>query len=304
VIAAYALFRVTEGNVKLITFRRHQALGIGATDGRDVIDLTGRFANITRLADLLATDALDLARDFCANAAADFPLADCTLQPVIPNPSKIICLGLNYRGHAAEAGRATPAYPVIFHRHAQTLTAHEAPLLRPRVSDKFDYEGELAVVIGKSGGHISPESAMDYVGGYTCFNESSVRDWQKHSHLYGMGKNFRSTGAMGPWLVTKDEIPDPTQLTLSTSLNGEEVQRASLRDLIFTIPELISYVSKALDWLPGDVLVTGTPSGVGLFRTPPRFLHHSDRVDVTITGIGTLSNPVIDEGSTAHAAAI
>lgn len=281
--------------MRLVSFRTSGHAGFGCLRGDGIVDLTGRIGGATTLRALLAADGVDEARSQCETARADLALADCTLLPVIPDPAKIICLGLNYRSHAEEVGKPLPAHPVVFHRHAQTLLAHGAPLLRPLVSDKFDYEGELAVVIGKGGKHIPIEQAMEHVAGYSCFNEASVRDWQKHSHLYGMGKNFRSTGALGPWMVTADEIPDPTKLELRTRLNGEEVQRADISDLIFSIPELIAYVSQALDWLPGDILVTGTPSGVGLFRDPPLFLKAGDTVEIEISQIGTLLNPVEDE---------
>ncbi len=281
--------------MKLISFEKQGAERFGAVVGDKVVGLTGRIAGARTLQELLANAGVEAARAYCAAAQPTERLEDCTLLPVITRPSKIICLGLNYRSHAEEVGKPLPRHPVVFHRHAQTLLGHRQPLLKPRVSDQFDYEGELAVVIGKGGGHIAESEALNHVAGYACFNEASVRDWQKHSHLYGMGKNFRSTGGFGPWLVTADEIPDPARLSLRTLLNGEEVQRCELSDLIFTIPQLISYVSQAIDWQPGDVLVTGTPSGVGLFREPPRFLVPGDVVDVSISGIGTLSNSVAAE---------
>jgi 2-keto-4-pentenoate hydratase/2-oxohepta-3-ene-1,7-dioic acid hydratase in catechol pathway len=285
--------------MRLTSFKKESECRFGCVRDDGIIDLTGRIRGARTLQELLSIGGLREASDFCRVTAPELQLNMCTLLPVIPSPSKIICLGLNYRSHAQEVGKPFPLHPVVFHRHAQTLIAHGAPLLRPRVSEKFDYEGELAVVIGEGGGHISAEDAMGHVAGYCCFNEASVRDWQKHSHLYGMGKNFRSTGAIGPWMVTTDAIPDPTRLELRTRLNGREVQRACVGDLIFSIPELISYVSQALDWLPGDLLVTGTPSGVGLFRDPPLFLKAGDRVEVEITQIGTLMNPVVDEASAA-----
>lgn len=281
--------------MKLISFRRGRTEGFGAVTGAEVIDLTGRIAGAETLADLLASDGLEEARSYCAVVRPDFALADCQLLPVIPRPSKVICLAINFKSHVIETGRDMPKHPVIFHRHAHTLTAHEVPLIRPIASNQLDYEGELAVVLGKGGGNIAPEDAMDHVAGYTCFNEASIRDWQKHSHLYGMGKNFRGTGAVGPWMVTTEEAPAPDEMVLITRLNGEQVQHVGIDDLIFSIPEMISYVSQALDWVPGDLLVTGTPSGVGLFHDPPRFLRPGDVVEVSITGIGTLRNSVADQ---------
>ncbi len=288
--------------MKLISFEKDGAERFGAVTGGGVVDLTGRIGHARTLQELLANDGLEAARSYCNTATPTERLEACTLLPVITAPAKVICLGLNYRSHAHEVGKPLPKHPVVFHRHSQTLVGHRRPLLRPRVSDQFDYEGELAVVIGKGGGHIAEADALDHVAGYTCFNEASVRDWQRHTHLYGMGKNFRSSGGFGPWLVTSDEIPDPTRLNLRTLLNGTEVQRCSLSDLIFSIPQLISYVSKAIDWLPGDVLVTGTPSGVGLFQDPPRFLVAGDVVEVDITDVGTLSNPIADESDRTQGA--
>lgn len=282
--------------MKLISFMRQGRAGFGAVQDQSVIDLTDRIDGADSLAGLLAAGAVDQAQAYCSTVKGpDFALSDCELLPVIPQPSKIICLAINFKGHVIETGRDMPAHPVVFHRHADTLVAHDQSLVRPVVSDKLDYEGELAVVLGKRGGNIPEAEAMDYVAGYTCFNEASIRDWQKHSHLYGMGKNFRKTGAVGPWMVTKDDIPDPTKLEMTTLLNGEQVQHAGIDDLIFPIPELISYVSQALDWQPGDLLVTGTPSGVGLFHNPPRFLRPGDVVEVSIPGIGTLRNGVVDQ---------
>lgn len=281
--------------MKLVSFQRDVSAGFGAVVGDGVIDLTGKLKGKPDLRHLLASDDFSEARELSERARPDFPLAECTFLPVVPAPSKIICLGLNYKSHAEEVGKPPPKHPVVFHRHAQTLIGHKQPLLRPVVSEQFDYEGELAVVIGRGGGHIAERDAMSHVAGYSIFNESSVRDWQRHSHIYGMGKNFRASGAFGPWLVTRDEFPDPAVFKLRTLLNGEEVQRCTLDDLIFSIPHLICYVSQAIDWLPGDVLVTGTPGGVGLFRKPPRFLRAGDIVEVEVSGIGRLVNPVVDE---------
>lgn len=221
-------------------------------------------------------------------------LAEVALLPPIPDPAKIICIGLNYRAHVAEAGRALPDQPSLFVRFTDTLVAHNAPLVRPTVSDNFDFEGELALVIGKGGRHIPEDQALDHIAGYACFNDGSIRDWQKHS--VSAGKNFPSTGGFGPWLVTKDEIPDPAALTLTTRLNGRVVQQASTDMLIFPIPRLISYVSAFTPLNPGDIIATGTPEGVGLTRTPPLWMKAGDVIEVEISGVGTLRNPVVDEG--------
>jgi 2-keto-4-pentenoate hydratase/2-oxohepta-3-ene-1,7-dioic acid hydratase in catechol pathway len=282
--------------MKLVSYRHQGRSGFGAIKDQDIIDLAKRLPAVADLAALISDSAaLDEARRLADTAAADLALAAVELEPVIPRPSKIICVGINYVAHAAEAGRTVGQYPVIFHRFAQTLVAHGAPIIRPRVSDHFDFEAELAVVLGKGGSHIKPEDAMQHVAGYTCFNDASVRDWQFHTHQYGMGKNFRGTGALGPWLVTADEIRDYRELSIEGLLNGERMQIGQLSELAFDIPALIAYVSQALDWQPGDILATGTPSGIGFKRQPPIFLKPGDTFDVVIPGVGTLTNPVADE---------
>jgi len=282
--------------MKLVSYRHEGRAGFGAVKDEGVVDLAKRLPAVADLATLVSNQAaFEEARRLVETAMADFALAAVELEPVIPHPNKIICVGINYVAHAAEAGRTVGQYPVIFHRFAETLVAHGAPIIRPRVSDHFDFEAELAVVIGKGGSHIKAEDAMDHVAGYTCFNDASVRDWQFHTHQYGMGKNFRGTGSLGPWLVTADEVRDYRELSIQGLLNGECMQTGELSELAFHIPELIAYVSQALDWQPGDILATGTPSGIGFKRQPPIFLKPGDTFDVVIPGIGTLSNPVADE---------
>jgi 2-keto-4-pentenoate hydratase/2-oxohepta-3-ene-1,7-dioic acid hydratase in catechol pathway len=293
--------RKDDDAVKLISFAQSDREGFGAVvggvgDESEVVDLSG-LAGATTLVELLAADALDAARDVVERGARSFPLSACRLLPPIPRPTKILCVGVNYVAHAEEAGRDVGEYPVIFQRYAETLVPTGGALLRPRVSEQFDYEGELAAVIGIGGAHIDPDDAMRHVAGFACFNDASVRDWQFHTRQYGMGKNFLGSGGFGPWLVTTDEIPDHRALRLRTIVSGEEMQNESVAKLAFDIPYLVSYTSQALPWYPGDVLSTGTPSGVGFTREPPRFLKDGDRVDVVIDGVGTLSNDVIDEGS-------
>lgn len=226
---------------------------------------------------------------------ADIPLDRLTFLPVIPNPDKIFCVGLNYRSHVAETGRTESEKPAIFIRFAASQIGHGQPMLRPKVSTDFDYEGELALVIGKRGRYIPRDRALDYVAGYSCYNDGSLRDWQRHTHQWTPGKNFPATGSFGPWLVTADEIPDPTKLELATRLNGQTVQSSSLDLLIFSIPEIIEYCSAWSDLIPGDVIVTGTPGGVGFKRTPPLFMKPGDIAEIEISGIGTLRNPIADE---------
>jgi len=212
---------------------------------------------------------------------------------VIPHPEKILCAGINYRSHAAETGRELPKQPSMFIRFTDTLVGHGGAMIRPTVSDNFDFEGELAVVIGKAGRHIKAEHALDHVAGYTCFVDGSVRDFQKFSVT--SGKNFPGTGPLGPWLVTTDEIPDPSQLTLTTRLNGNTVQHDTTDHMIFDVATIIEYLS-TVTWLePGDVIATGTPDGVGMGRKPPLWMKGGDKVEVEISGIGTLGVNVVDE---------
>ncbi|MDE2301363.1 MAG: fumarylacetoacetate hydrolase family protein [Sphingomonadales bacterium] len=222
-------------------------------------------------------------------------LAAVTLLPVIPDPGKILCIGLNYADHVAETGREQKAHPAVFTRWADTLVADGAPLVRPRESTRFDYEGELAVVIGKPGRRIARADALAHVAGYAVFNDASVRDWQRHNIQFTPGKNFPATGGFGPALVTRDEIADLAALRVQTRLNGALVQDQPLSDMIWDVPALIAYVSTFTPLAPGDMIATGTPGGVGDKRNPPLYLRAGDRVEVSIGAIGTLTNPVIDE---------
>ncbi|MFA6265887.1 MAG: fumarylacetoacetate hydrolase family protein [Pseudolabrys sp.] len=235
--------------------------------------------------------------DQLRSQAPTVPFAEVTFLPVIPNPDKIFCAGLNYRSHVEETGRTESEKPVIFLRLAASQVGHGQPMICPTVSTQFDYEGELAIVIGKRGRHIPRDRALDYVAGYSCYNDGSLRDWQRHTSQWTPGKNFPATGAFGPWLVTADEIPDPTKLSLATRLNGQTVQSATVDLLIFSIPELIEYVSVWSELVPGDVIATGTPGGVGFKRNPPLLMKAGDTVEVEISNIGTLSNPIEAERS-------
>ncbi|MFC0303478.1 fumarylacetoacetate hydrolase family protein [Sphingomonas sp. C8-2] len=222
---------------------------------------------------------------------ADIPLDRVRLLPPIPNPDKVICVATNFREPARE-GQPEPEYPLVFTRFANSFTGHEWPLIKPDHSEKYDFEGELAVVIGKRGRKISADAAMEYVAGYCCLNDGSVRDWQKHSSQFTPGKNFYRSGSFGPWLVTADEVPDPGALTLRTRVNGEIKQQIGMDRMIFDIAWLIAYFSTFTELVPGDVIATGTPSGFGSSRTPPEFLSIGDEIEVEIAGIGTLHNIV------------
>ncbi|SDB03048.1 2-keto-4-pentenoate hydratase/2-oxohepta-3-ene-1,7-dioic acid hydratase (catechol pathway) [Pseudomonas sp. NFACC23-1] len=223
------------------------------------------------------------------------PLADVTFLPVIPNPGKVLCIGINYATHVRETGREMPTYPMIFTRFADSQTAHLQPIVRPTASHKLDFEGELAVVIGKAARHVKQADALDYVAGYACYNDGSVRDWQKHTIQFVPGKNFPNTGGFGPWLVTGDEIGDPQDLELTTRLNGEVMQHTRTSDMIFDVRQLIEYCSTFTELAAGDVIVTGTTGGVGAFREPPVWMKPGDEVEIEIARIGTLRNNIVDE---------
>ncbi|OWJ77174.1 fumarylacetoacetate hydrolase family protein [Haematobacter genomosp. 1] len=226
--------------------------------------------------------------------AAALPMAAVTLLSPVPNPDKIICIGLNYANHIRETGREKPKYPSIFTRYPSSVLGHGVSLRKPGFSDEFDYEGELAVIIGKAGRNIPAAEAGEHILGYSCFNDGTIRDFQRHTSQFWAGKSFDDSGSMGPWIVTKDELPHPEAQHLRTILNGAEVQTTPISDLAFSIGEIVEYVSKVTRLLPGDVIATGTPGGVGRFRTPPLYMFAGDRIEVEITGIGTLSNPVTD----------
>lgn len=216
-------------------------------------------------------------------------------MPLIPNPDKVIAIGLNYKSHINETGRPTPEYPIIFNRYANSQVGHNQALIRPKASDKLDFEGELGVVIGKRCRHVSKEDAVSVVAGYCCFNDGSIRDFQRHTSQFGPGKSFFKSGSFGPWLVTPDEAPDPNDMTLETRLNGEVMQKTGVDDLLFDVGDLIAYASTVTELEPGDVIATGTTSGVGLFRDPPVFMKPGDVVEVEITGLGILKNTIEDE---------
>lgn len=249
----------------------------------------------TRHPDLRALLAAGATGALTAEAGEALPLDGLHLLPPVPNPDKIICIGLNYAAHIREMGRKAADYPSIFTRYPSSMRGSGAALIRPRASEEYDFEGELAVVIGRAGRAIPEAQALEHVAGYTCFMDGSIRDFQRHTTQFWPGKNFAATGAMGPWIVTADEIPDPAALTLATRLNGAEMQASPVSDLAFPVPEIIAYLSTVTELLPGDVIATGTPAGVGAGRTPPLFLKAGDRIEVEISGIGTLSNPVTDE---------
>jgi 2-keto-4-pentenoate hydratase/2-oxohepta-3-ene-1,7-dioic acid hydratase in catechol pathway len=227
------------------------------------------------------------------SAAQTYALDDVTFVPPIPNPRHIFCVGLNYKAHAAEAGLALPEFMSVFSRAPTSLVGHGQPMEKTSASNQYDFEGELAVIIGKPGRYIAKDAALGHVAGYTCFNDGSIRDFQKHSVT--AGKNFYRSGAFGPWIVTANEITDPGHLTLTTRLNGKQVQHSNTDDLIHDVSSIIAYLSTITELLPGDVIATGTPEGVGLARKPQLWMKPGDTIEVEIERIGSLSNPVVAE---------
>lgn len=273
-----------------VSFRRPDGrLAMGRMKGTRIVELESR------------DGVLDLKSALAAGGLANlqerghFSVADISLLPVIPNPGKILCVGLNYAAHVAETGREQKQYPAIFTRWADTLVAAGAPIVRPPETQRLDYEGELAVVIGKRGRRISRDGAMSHIAGYSIFNDASVRDWQRHNIQFTPGKNFPATGSFGPALVTPDEIEDLYSLRVQTRLNGQLVQDQPVSDMIWDIPSIIEYCSTFTELLPGDVIATGTPGGVGDKRLPPLYMTAGDTVEVSIGVIGNLENPIIDE---------
>jgi len=284
--------------MKLLSYSYQGVASYGVLHGDGVIDVAPIAGEAgATLREALERGSLDRIGAWAAAQPVTVQLDRIRFLPVVPDPRKIFCVGINYRSHVEEAGREIPSHPMIFTRFADSQVAHLQPIVRPRVSDKLDFEGELAIVIGRRARHVKAADALAYVAGYACYNDGSVRDWQKHTLQFTPGKNFPGTGGFGPWLVTSDEIPDPSRLTLTTRLNGQVVQHASTDDLIFDAGALIAYISTFTTLFPGDVIITGTTGGVGAFRQPPLWMKPGDVVEVEISGIGTLRNTVVDEDS-------
>jgi 2-keto-4-pentenoate hydratase/2-oxohepta-3-ene-1,7-dioic acid hydratase in catechol pathway len=283
--------------MKLLSFVVDGRASYGAIKNHGVVDLGARLTRegCATLRQLLEANRLADAARLVESSRPDDALDRISFAPVIPDPGKIICVGLNYRDHVAETGRTVTEKPALFARFPCSQVGHEQPLVKPRISDDFDYEGELAAVIGKTGRHIPANLALEHVAGYSCYNEGSVRDWQRHTSQYLAGKTFAESGSFGPWLVTTDEIPDPSKLRLQTRLNGTVVQNTTTDLMITAVPDLIAYISTICPLDPGDVIVTGTPGGVGAKRTPPLWMRPGDTVEVDISSIGALRNTVIAE---------
>ena len=273
--------------MKFISFEIDGKASYGLIEGEGVIDLAAIFGDqAADLKALIAQGLLQHAAEAAVGRAADFSLAAVTLLPVIPNPGKIVCVGLNYRDHVHETGRTVTESPTLFLRVPQSQVAHGEDLILPAESTRLDYEGEIAVIIGKGGRRITEAEAWNHIAGYACYNDGSIRDWQNATPQWTAGKNFWRTGAFGPWMVPAHEIKPGQNMTLVTRLNGQEMQRASTDMLIHSIPRQIAYISTFTPLEPGDVIVTGTPGGVGAKRVPPVFRRAGDRVEVGVVAIG------------------
>jgi 2-keto-4-pentenoate hydratase/2-oxohepta-3-ene-1,7-dioic acid hydratase in catechol pathway len=279
--------------MRLVTFHENGGSArFGVVSGTGIVDLAARTApEVTSVRTLLASGGLADAAA-AATAEPDVALTDVTLLPPVPDPAKILAIGLNYADHRAEGGAPEVSHPTVFTRYPDSQVGHSEPLRRPDATGQYDYEGELAVVIGRPCFLVPEQDAMSYVGGYSAYNDGSVRDWQRHTSQFTPGKNFYRSGAFGPWLVTADEVPDLGEHRIETRVNGRRVQHAPLSDMIFGVPALIAYISTFTPLAPGDVIVTGTPAGVGVYQDPPLLLKPGDVVEVEISCVGVLRNEV------------
>ena len=280
--------------MKFVSFRAAGRARYGLVTGDGIVDLTTRRTE-PDLKALIASDGLAAAAKAHGADKADFRLDAVQLDPVIPNPSKIICIGLNYHEHRNETRMTGDAWPAIFLRFADTQVGHLHPVTRPKSSEQLDYEAELALIIGKGGRYIRESDALDHVAGYSCYNDVSVRDYQRHSSQWTPGKNFPATGPFGPFLVTTDEVGELAGKKIQTRLNRDVVQSSTLDMMIFPPPRLIEYISSFTHLSPGDVIATGTPGGVGWVRKPPLWMKPGDTVEIDIEGVGVLKNRIVAE---------
>jgi 2-keto-4-pentenoate hydratase/2-oxohepta-3-ene-1,7-dioic acid hydratase in catechol pathway len=282
--------------MKLLSFEHAGQASFGAVVDGGIVDLKralcGRYAGLRQL---IAADALGEAAAALQGRKADHALDAVALLPVIPDPDKIVCVGLNYGEHVRETGRTITESPALFLRVPDSQVGHGQPILRPRESQRLDYEGEIAVIIGRGGRRIAEAEAWSHICGYSCYNDGSVRDWQLATSQWTPGKNFYRTGGFGPWMVTADQIAPDQRMSLVTRLNGQEMQRATTDMMIHSIPRQIAYISSFVPLLPGDVIVTGTPGGVGNKRNPPVFMKPGDVVEVEVDAIGVLRNTIADD---------
>ena len=282
--------------MKLISFLLHNIPSYGIVQDDDVLNLTPILgAQAPDLKSLIAHNMVDQAAKALASHKPDLKFADLHLLPVITNPNKIVCVGLNYADHVRETGRELTESPALFLRVSESQIGHGQNIVRPPESHRLDYEGEIAVIIGKGGRRISEAESWSHIAGYSCYNDGSVRDWQVSTTQWTAGKNFWRTGGFGPWMVTADEIQPNQKMTLITRLNGQELQRATTDMMIHSIPRQIAYISTFIPLEPGDVIVTGTPGGVGNKRTPQLFMKPGDVVEIEVDAVGILRNGIVDD---------
>jgi 2-keto-4-pentenoate hydratase/2-oxohepta-3-ene-1,7-dioic acid hydratase in catechol pathway len=282
--------------MKLISFLNKNIASYGIVQGEAVLDLTPVLgAQAPDLKSLIAKNLVSAAADAAKKGTFNLKLADLTLLPPIPNPGKIFCVGLNYADHVRETGRELTEKAAIFTRFPDSQVGHGQALVRPPESVRFDYEGEIAIVIGQGGRRIKEADAWNHIAGYSCYNEGSIRDWQNFTTQWIAGKNWWHSGSFGPWLVTSDEIKPDQKMTLTTKLNGVELQRATTDMMIHSIPSQIAYISTFTPLEAGDVIVTGTPGGVGNKRTPPLYMKAGDTVEIEVDAVGILRNTIRDE---------
>jgi 2-keto-4-pentenoate hydratase/2-oxohepta-3-ene-1,7-dioic acid hydratase in catechol pathway len=277
--------------MKLVSFESGAGRRVGIIEGDDVLIVTdATWSGGNTLRAMIEGGELDAAK---AHASQRIPLADVQLLPPVFDPPRIWCVGVNYHEHRIETGRDPTEQPTIFTRTPQSQVGEGVPMAVPSVSERMDYEAEIAIVIGKAGRNIAEADALSHVAGYSCYNDVSIRDWQRHTSQWIPGKNFDGLGAFGPWLVTPDDMPAPDAMRVIARLNGEVVQDAVAADMIFSIPEIIAYLSTFTTLLPGDVIATGTPGGVGAKRTPPLWMKAGDVIEIEVAGVGVLTNPIV-----------
>ncbi len=286
--------------MRWLSFERNGKATFGIVKGsgaaaREVVDVGAMQPGLATLRDAIASGRLAELAAAAMARPADLTLDGLRYLPVITNPDKILCAGLNYKAHQEETGRGGEPYPTIFVRFAAAQVAHNENMWRPRESDRLDFEGEIALIIGKAGRRISKDDWLPHVAGFAPYNDGSVRDWQRHTSQFTPGKNFMRTGGFGPWMMTPDEIGDMGAMEITTRLNGEVMQQSRSSLMVFSFGDLLQHCSTFVELVPGDVIVTGTPGGVGSARTPPIYMHNGDRIEIQVEPIGTLVNTVVDE---------
>lgn len=290
------LTKQQEKCVKLLSFRRDGRSSYGTIVNGAISDLGARLGSTyPDLKSLIGGDGLDVVKDMLPRLEPDYLLNSVEFEPVIPNPGKIWCCGLNYGEHVRETGREVTEKPMFFLRVPDSQVGHDQAIMRPRESEQLDFEAEIAVIIGRSGRRISESDAWGHIAGYACYNDGSVRDWQRHTQQWGPGKNFWRTGAFGPWMVSADEVAPNTRMTLESRLNGKVMQHATTDMMLHGIARQIAYLSSIAPLVAGDVIVTGTPGGVGARRDPPVWMKPGDVIEVEVDCIGVLRNTISDD---------